>query len=311
MMAESQPVGATSQWGTEGLAEMETAAQQSDPHTGKPDETPVPESGPSCLTTKELQQNLRAVKQRNRSVRLLFEIPSSRIIEQVFSKYVVYQIVVIRSGSYDCRRVSIERRYSDFANFHQKLLEEFNEELEEIILPRKLLTGNFSADSISERRLALQDYLAKLYAVRCVRYSRVFPEFFTEQEQRRAYSLLRAGQFKLALELLQTILELQEKLAPWQSPVLLVPTLSALAVCHRDLEQPEEAFTAAQKALPPVRRYGLKCYRAPLLELTVDLGYQLGRPVSQLQEELTVFRDAERGLVSSRSLKELVVQEFI
>lgn len=46
---------------------------------------------PSCssLTTKELQQNLRAVKQGQRSVRLLFEIPSTRIVEETLSKYVV------------------------------------------------------------------------------------------------------------------------------------------------------------------------------------------------------------------------------
>lgn len=271
-----------------------------------------PDEPPSCssLTTKELQQNLRAVKQRERPVRLLFEIPSTRIIEHTLSKHVVYEIVVMRSGSFDSHRVSVERRYSDFSRFHHKLLEEFNEELEEVVLPRKLLTGNFSPEIISERRLSLQDYLAKLYSIRCVRRSPLFPKFFTEQEQKRAHGLLRAGQFQPAVEQLQTVLEIEEKLLPWQKPTLLVPTLSALAVCYRDLEEPEQAFDAAQRALPPVRRYGLKHHRAALLDLLVDLGYQLGRPVAQLQEELTVLRDAERGEVSSRSLKELVVQEF-
>ena len=217
----------------------------------------------------------------------------------------------MRSGSFDSRRVSVERRYSDFSRFHHKLLEEFSEELEEVVFPRKLLTGNLCPDVISERRLALQDYLAHLYAIRCVRHSPHFPGFFTEQEQRRAHGLLRAGQFRPALEQLQIVLEIEEKLLPWQSPTLVVPTLSALAVCHRDLEQPEEAFTAAQRALPSARRYGLKHYRASLLDLLVDLGYQLQRPVAQLQEELTVLKDAERGEVSDRSLKELVVQEFI
>ncbi|XP_071317912.1 sorting nexin-20 [Trachinotus anak] len=279
--------------------------------TTDPDGRDRPAPSCSSLTTKELQQNLRAVKQRQRPVRLLFEIPSTRIIDQTLSKYVVYEIVVMRSGSFDSRRVSVERRYSDFSRFHHKLLEEFSEELEEVLLPRKLLTGNFSPDVISERRLALQDYLAQLYSVRCVRHCPRFPSFFTEQEQRRAHSLLRAGQFQPALEQLQVVLEIQEKLLPWQSPTLIVPTLCALAVCYRDLEQPEEAFAAAQRALPLVRRYGLKRYRASLLELLVDLGYELGRPVAQIQDELTALRDAERGEVSSHSLKELVVQEFV
>uniref|UniRef100_A0A8K9Y4W7 Sorting nexin 20 n=1 Tax=Oncorhynchus mykiss TaxID=8022 RepID=A0A8K9Y4W7_ONCMY len=264
----------------------------------------------SCMTTKELQQHWGAVKHRLKPVKLLFEIPSARTIAQHLSKYVVYQIVLIRSGSYDSKRVSVERRYSDFVHLHQQLLEDFSEELEEVILPRKLLTGNFNPETIWERRLALRDYLAQLYAVHCVRHSHHFLDFFTEPEQRRAHGLLRAGQFGPAVALLETVLELQEKMGGWQSPVLLVPTLCALTVCQRDLEEPESAFTMGQRALPTVRRYGLKRYRGPLLEMMVDLGYQLGRPVAQLQEELVQVRDAERGLLSFRSLKELVVQEF-
>ncbi|XP_045892192.1 sorting nexin-20 [Micropterus dolomieu] len=269
-----------------------------------------PPSG-SSLTTKELQQNWRALKQGERPVRLLFEIPSTRIVEHAPSKHVVYKIVVMRSGSFDSRHVSVERRYSEFSRFHHQLLGEFREELEEVVLPRKHLTRNFSPEVISERRLALQDYLAKLYAIRCIRQSPLFSGFFTEPEQRRGHGLLRAGQFQLAVEQLQTVLDIQEKLLPWQKPTLTVPTLAALAVCYRDLEDPEQAFAAAQSALPAVRRYGLKHYRAALLDLMVDTGYQLGRPVAQLQDELTILRDAERGEVSSRSLKELVVQEFV
>ncbi|XP_056271979.1 sorting nexin-20 [Pseudoliparis swirei] len=267
---------------------------------------------PSCssLTTKELQQNWRAVKKRERPARLLFEVPSTRVVQHRLSRYVVYQVVVMRSGSFDSRRVSVERRFRDFSRLHHKLQEEFSEELEEVALPRKLLTGNFSPDVIWERRLGLQDYLARLYAARCARHSPHFPTFFTEQEQRRAHGLLRAGRVRLAAEQLQAVLEVQEKLLPWQTPALTVPTLAALAVCYRDLEEPDRAFAAAQRALPPTRRYGPPRYRASLLDLLVDLGYRLGRPVAQLQQELTGLRDAEGGEGSSHSLKELVVQEF-
>ncbi|XP_062419047.1 sorting nexin-20 isoform X2 [Pungitius pungitius] len=267
-----------------------------------------PDGPPSCssLTTKELQQNLKAVKKNNQLVKLVFEIPSTRIIEEVLSKYVVYEVVVMRSGSFDSRRVSVERRYSDFLRLHRDLLEEFQEELEDVVLPRKLLSGNFCPEAIGGRRLALQDYLAALYAARCVRRSPHFHRFLTQPEQRRAHGLLRAGRFLLAVQLLQDVLEIEEKLLPWQNPTLTVPTLSALAVCYRDLKEPERAFAAAQRALPPTRRYGLDRYRASLLQLLVDSGYELGRPVAQLQEELTLLR--ERGEVTS--LKELVVHEF-
>ncbi|KAJ8002852.1 hypothetical protein DPEC_G00163270 [Dallia pectoralis] len=296
------------EWSTRQYPKRTAEAQNLEDSPKQDDLCPGPSS--SSMTTKELQQHWRAEKQKLKPVKLLFEFPSARIIEELPSKYVVYQIVVIRSGSYDSHRVSVERRYSDFARLHQQLTVDFSEELEEVVLPRKLLTKNFHPDSIWERRLALRDYLAQLYNVRCARHSRHFLDFFTDPEQRQAHSLLRAGQFEPAVALLEKVLELQEKLGNWQSPILLVPTLCALTVCHRDLEDPEPAFTTGHRALPVVRRYGLKRYKGPLLEMMVDLGYRLGRPVAQLQEELVRLKEAERGLVSFCSLKELVVQEF-
>uniref|UniRef100_A0A8C6S729 Sorting nexin 20 n=1 Tax=Neogobius melanostomus TaxID=47308 RepID=A0A8C6S729_9GOBI len=281
-------------------------------------QTPPPSSDeaylmPRCssLTTKELQQNWREEKRRERPHSLLFELPSYRVAETIFSKHVVFEVVIMRAGSFDSHRVSVERRYSDFFKLHQALLQQFEEELDEITLPKKLLTGNFNPECLLERQLALQDYVAKLYAKRCVRYSTHFANFFTDQEMKKAHKLLRAGQFGQCLRLLQLVLEIQEKLAPWQSATLTVHTLAALAVCYRDLEEPEEAYAAAHRALPAVRRYGLKEYRAPLLEMLVDVGYSLGRPVAQVQEELLGVRDAERGRVDTRSLKEVVVHKFV
>ena len=47
------------------------------------------DSSSSCMTTKELQQYWRAEKQRLRPIKLLFEIPLARTIDQTLSKYVV------------------------------------------------------------------------------------------------------------------------------------------------------------------------------------------------------------------------------
>ena len=49
----------------------------------------------------------------------------------------------MRSGRFDSRRVSVERRYSDFSCFHHKLQQEFRDELEDLVLPPKRLSGNF------------------------------------------------------------------------------------------------------------------------------------------------------------------------
>ncbi|XP_048829500.1 sorting nexin-20 isoform X2 [Brienomyrus brachyistius] len=263
----------------------------------------------SAMTTRELQQHWRALKSGRKPVKLLFDVPSSRTVEQSLSKYVVYQIVLIKSGSYDSKQVFIERRYSDFERLHQRLLQDFSEELEDVGLPRKRLTGNFAEESITERRVAFRDYLAQLYAIRCIRKSPVFLDFFTRPELRLAHSCLRGGQYSQALEKLLHVLDLQEKLTQ-HSPCLLVPTLCAIMVCQRDLDEPARAFETGQQVMPLVRRYGLDRYRCPLLATLVDLGYQLGQPIAHLQEELSQVRDAERGLVSTLSLKELAVQEF-
>ncbi|KAJ8407845.1 hypothetical protein AAFF_G00268890 [Aldrovandia affinis] len=300
---------------------FESSAQQGQPHSNTTAQYLIPDhahgdtatnglstSPSSAMTTRELQEYWQGMKSK-RAVKLLFEIPSTRTVEQMLSRYVVYQIVVIKSGSYDSKRASIERRYSDFKRLHHQLLQEFSEELEELTLPRKRLTSNFAEESIAERCLAFKDYLARLYAIRVVRRAPPFQDFFTEQELRRAHVCLCGGQYGHALELLLPALDLQEKLAQHR-PALMVPTLCAVMVCQRDLDSVASAFSMGQRALPLVRRYGVRKYRCPLLALMVDLGFQLGQPVAQLQEELSRVKDAERGLVSLLSLKELVVQEF-
>ncbi|KAJ8343291.1 hypothetical protein SKAU_G00306200 [Synaphobranchus kaupii] len=263
----------------------------------------------SAMTTREQQEYWHGVKSERRLVKLLFEIHSTRTVENALCRYVVYQIVVIKSGSYDSKRVSIERRYSDFERLHLQLLQDFSEELEDTALPRKRLTGNFAEENIAERCVAFKEYLAQLYAVRVVRHSAPFQGFFTEPELRTAHGCLCGGQYGRALDLLLPALDLQEKLTQHR-PALMLPTICAVMVCQRDLDDRVAAFSTGQRALPMVRRYGARKYRCPLLALMVDLGFQLGHPVAVLQEELCRVKDAQRGPVSMLSLKELVVQEF-
>ncbi|XP_066569548.1 sorting nexin-20 isoform X2 [Amia ocellicauda] len=267
-------------------------------------------AGPSStMTTKQLQEYWREMKSHRKPVKLLFEIPTARIVELPLCRYVMYQVVVIKSGSYDAKQVSIERRYSDFERLHQELLQDFSEELEEVTFPRKKVTGNFAPEIITERRAAFKDYLARLSFLNCVRRSPAFLAFFTHDELRLAHSCLRGGQYARALQVLLPVLDLQEKLVQ-HSPVLLVPTLCAVLVCHRDLDDSASAFSMGERALALTRRVHRHLYRAPLLATLIDLGYELGRPIAVLQEELQRLQDSLRGRVSQLSLKELVVQEF-
>ncbi|XP_041078345.1 sorting nexin-20-like [Polyodon spathula] len=285
------------------------AAPASPRHWTVPDGDVSPSSS-SSMTTKELQEYWRAVKSQRKPVKLLFKIPSTRTVEHYPSRYVMYKIVIIKSGSYDYKTVSIERRYTDFERLHQNLLKDFSEELEDLLFPRKRLTCNFTQENINERRMAFQEYLGTLYGMKCIRRSGTFVAFFTHPELKEAHACLRGGQYAKALGLLLEIKDLHEKLTQ-HSPALRVPTLCALLVCYKDLEDITSACQVGEEALSLLARNKRHRYKCALLDTLVDLGYELGHDVTHLQEELSEIKEAQKMQTAQLSLKELVVQEFV
>ncbi|XP_060110066.1 sorting nexin-20 [Heteronotia binoei] len=263
----------------------------------------------SSMTTKELQEYWRNEKLSFRAVRVLFEISSARIVEKAFSKYVKYQIIIIQTGSFDSNRSIIERRYSDFERLHADLLKTFYDEMEDIPFPKKSLTGNFSEEIITERKLAFQDYLRLLYSIECIQTSRIFINFLIEPEMAEAYSCLRGGQYTKGLEIFLQVVPLQEKLTK-HKPILLVPALCAILICHKDLDDPRSAYEFGEKALLRLQNHPNHRYFMPLLETMISLAYALGKDFITLQEKLEE-RKAKKGPRKVVTLKELAVQEYI
>uniref|UniRef100_A0A2K6GFQ9 Sorting nexin 20 n=2 Tax=Propithecus coquereli TaxID=379532 RepID=A0A2K6GFQ9_PROCO len=305
--------------GWTGPTTQDTArTEQEAPATGPDLPRPGPEGhldahgGPSSncsMTTRELQDYWRNEKRRWKHVKLLFEIASARIEERKVSKFVMYQIVVIQTGSFDSNKAVLERRYSDFEKLQKALLKTFSEEIEDVVFPKKHLLGNFTEEMICERKLALREYLGLLYAIRCVRRSREFVDFLTRPELSEAFGCLRAGQYTRALDILVRVVPLQEKLTA-HCPVAVVPALCAMLVCHRDLERPAEAFSAGERALQRLQAREGHRYYVPLLDAMVSLAYVLGRDFVSLQrklEETQLRRPTHRGV----TLKELAVREYL
>ncbi|XP_077374045.1 sorting nexin-20 isoform X2 [Festucalex cinctus] len=216
-------------------------------------------------------------------------------------------VALLSTGSFSPRHVTVRRSHAHFSRFHRQLQAEFGEELERAALAAPPLRGRGPAQAQAQ---ALQDYLSGAFAV--CGHSPLFARFLTERERARARVLMRAGRYADALEQLARVLAVHDKLLPWhrRSATWAVPTLAAVAVCHRDLERPREALAAGQRALPAVRRYGMRRYRAPLLRLLVDAGHRLGRPVARLQEELTAAEDAGPAAAAAASLKEVVLDDL-
>ncbi|XP_025708150.1 sorting nexin-20 isoform X1 [Callorhinus ursinus] len=283
------------------LVQVLTGAVPPDAHGG-----PSPNSS---MTTGELQEYWRKEKRCWRRVKLLFEVASARIEERKVSKFVMYQIVIIQTGSFDSNKAVLERRYSDFEMLQKSLLKTFREEIEDIVFPKKHLMGNFSEEMISERKLAFQEYLSLLYAIRCVRRSREFIDFLTRPELREAFGCLRGGQYSRALDILVRVVPLQEKLTA-HCPVMVVPALCAMLVCHRDLERPAEAFAAGERALQCLQAREGHRYYAPLLDAMLRLAYALGKDFVSLQEKLQESQ-LRKPSPWGFTLKELTVREYL
>lgn len=266
-------------------------------------------SAHSGMTTRELQEYWRGEKGVQKPVRLLFEIASARIEEGTLSRFVMYQVVVIQTGSFDSAKAVLERRYSDFQALQRGLLRAFPEEMEDVAFPRRQLLGSLAPALVAARARALGEYLRQLYGLRCARRSRELLDFLTRPELREAFGCLRAGQYARALAALGRALPLQERLTG-HCPAAAVPALCAALVCHRELERPLEAFAAGERALERLRAREGHRYYAPLLDAMVRLAYALGKDFVSLQQRLEdcqLRRPGPRGL----TLKELAVREYL
>ncbi|KAM4723022.1 sorting nexin-20 [Rhinophrynus dorsalis] len=264
------------------------------------------------MTTKELQLYWKEEKCDRKPVRLLFEIQSTRIAEDFLSKFVMYQIVIIRTGSFDANKVFIERRYSDFEKLHRDLLKDFKDEMEDVPFPKKVLMGNLTEEMISKRMVALKDYLAELYAIPCVRKSKKYIDFFIIPELEEGYNCLRGGQYGKAMEIFQQVVCLQEKLSK-HYPILMVPSLCALVVCYKDLDDFEKAYEVGMKALVLLEKHTGHKYYIPLLDTLISLAYKLAKDYVSLREQMERGqRQLKQGLEFEMvSLKELVVKECV
>ncbi|KAM4017894.1 sorting nexin-20 isoform 2-T2 [Anomaloglossus baeobatrachus] len=275
-------------------------------------------SGNSCtrhhhlMTTRELQLYWKKEKYEGKPVRLLFQMQSTRIAEDFLSKFVMYQIIIIKTGSFDGKKAFIERRYSDFERLHRNLLKDFKEEMEDVVFPKKLLMGNLTEEVIRKRMMALKEYLEELYAIRCIRKSQKFIEFFIEPELEEGYCSIRGGQYGAAMAIFQQVTYLQEKLVE-HCPSLMVPSLCALVVCHRDMNQSQMAYEVGMKAVDLLEKHTTHRYYMPLLDTLVSLAFKIGKDFMPLREKLQVNEMKVRRTFDYEipTLKELVVQEYV
>ncbi len=178
---------------------------------------------------------------------------------------------------------AITRRYSDFERLHMSLKKRYASELRGISFPKKILTGNFKAETIAQRSRAFEQYLCHVYSISDLRASQEFVSFFYEDDLRKAYDCLRNGNYKSAPPMLKSSLLLQQRLQG-ETHAEVFGTLCALVAVHAELEQDSHAQSYAENALLCVQNDNTNQYLPALLQLSIRLCWKLGKDKVDLEE---------------------------
>ncbi|XP_026776082.2 sorting nexin-21 [Pangasianodon hypophthalmus] len=283
--------------------------------------TDISPTGPtlkgSSMLTRQLQESWRNLRTRCVLEKLLFEVTDASVVQEANSKYVLYTIHVIHSGTFDKTPAVIARRYTDFERLHQLLRRHHREAMEGVHFPRKKLRRNFAAETIGKRSRAFEQYLSHLHSLTEVRASPAFLEFFYLGELRTGQTLVRAGRYEEALGTLVNALRLQEKLDSPQKTHRLF-TLSAVASCYQELERLSEAQEHCEHALnklvpsidmQKIQQKQLHPLLVPLLQANVRLSWKISKDKRRWEALLHEIQELGVDVENQPDLKECIVKE--
>ncbi|XP_065105935.2 sorting nexin-21 [Paramisgurnus dabryanus] len=279
----------------------------------------------SNIITRQLQENWRASRTRIIPEKLLFEVTDASVVHDTNSKYVLYTLHVIHSGTFDKTPAVITRRYSDFERLHSRLRRRHGDEMDAVYFPRKKLRKNFVAETIAKRSRAFEQYLSHLRSLPEIRSTPTFLEFFYLGDLRAGQMLMRVGRHQEALGSLLNALRLQEKLGCHQllqqnhfQRVHWFFTLSALVICFQEAEQLNEAQEHCDRALQDLapspealQQHQLHPLLIPLLQANVRLSWKISKDKRRWEALLQEIQDHGIDVGNQPNLKEYLINEII
>ncbi|XP_036389671.1 sorting nexin-21 [Megalops cyprinoides] len=285
------------------------------------DGSPVAPSGGPSMLTRQLQESWRSSQSRCIQEKLVFEVTDAAVVQEGTSKYVLYTIHVIQSGTFDKTPALITRRYTDFERLHARLRRRHGDEMEGVCFPRKKLRRNFAAETIAKRSRAFEQYLTHLYSLPELQRAPTFLEFFYLGDLRVGQVLLRGGRYQEALGSFLNALRLQEKLGCQQQLKQCshwLYTLLALVACFQELEQLAEAQEHCDRALhhlapsqESLQLQQLHPLLVPLLQANVRLSWKISKDKRQWEALLQEIQDSGVETGNQPSLKEYLVKEVL
>ena len=203
----------------------------------------------------------------------------------------------------------IQRRYSDFERLHTSLRKKFPNELRGISFPKKMITGNFKAETIAQRSRAFEQYLCHVYSISVLRLSRPFIAFFYEEDLYKAYEHICARNYQTSLTMLKSSLLLQQRLQG-ESHEEVIATLCALVAVHAEMEQDHVAQGYAEAVFQCLGNDDSNPCLPSLLQLSIRLCWKLGKEKKDLEARQQKLKEGGLNIDNIPSLLTLVKERF-
>jgi len=246
--------------------------------------------------------------------KITFEVVTARVIESAGKKHVAYTIIMKRLG-HDPRPAVIERRYNDFCFIYECILKSFHPSiLGEFLFPKKVLIGNFKAEVISERTEAFHKFLNLISSCDSLLYSDYFYSFLTSEEHNEAVSHIKLGRYGEAVNLLETIFHIREKLLT-ATNIMVLMCLCELVACLTAVDRVEEAFAYSQVLMQCFElnrgHPEAECFRVAFLKLSSQLAGSLGYDKKPYDRQLSEMRYAGIRIDTAPPLLEIIRDRYI
>jgi len=246
--------------------------------------------------------------------KITFEVVTARVIESGGKKHVAYTIIMKRLG-HDPRPAVIERRYNDFCFIYECILKSFHPSiLGEFLFPKKVLIGNFKAEVISERTEAFHKFLNLISSCDSLLYSDYFYSFLTSEEHNEAVSHIKLGRYGEAVNLLETIFHIREKLLT-ATNIMVLMCLCELVACLSAVDRIEEAFAYSQVLMQCFElnrgHPEAECFRVAFLKLSSQLAGSLGYDKKPYDRQLSEMRYAGIRIDTAPPLLEIIRDRYI
>jgi len=247
------------------------------------------------------------------SSHVTFEIISAEVIREGRSGHVNYTILI--NPHKDNTRSSqtlIIRRYSDFEAFHHRLKKQFSSLLSNISFPRKILTGNFTSQTIAKRSTAFEQYLTHLFSHFDVRYSQVFMEFFLGNSYSDGVLHFLEKNFILAIAEFEKSLPILEKLYGDFHPCVCY-CVCALVSCYGSIDKPVVAHACVEVALRCCLAEGSAAddeLRVALMLTAIRLCWTLGKEKQDLEEKVSTLKQQGLDVTLVPDLRDVLTSSF-